>query len=60
MDAIQKIIIAFELHDVASIKEGFRNGVNPNRFHKGKPQLGSSTSSGYLRNTKIANFAGEL
>ncbi|MBK9936309.1 MAG: hypothetical protein IPP61_15805 [Cytophagaceae bacterium] len=35
MDALQKIIIAFELHDVAGIKEGFRNGVNPNMIHKG-------------------------
>lgn len=37
MDALQKIIIAFELHDVAGINEGFRNGVDPNMIHKGKP-----------------------
>ncbi len=39
MDALQKIIIAFELHDAAGIREGFRRGVDPNMVHRGKPLI---------------------
>ena len=33
----RKIIIAFECHDVETIKECFRQGINPNAQHKGQP-----------------------
>lgn len=39
MDYLHKIITAFELHDVNSIRECFENGLNPNEVVNGKPLL---------------------
>jgi len=39
MDYLQKIIIAFELHSVESIKKCFENGINPNQIANGKPLI---------------------
>jgi hypothetical protein len=39
MDNLPKILIAFELHDVASIRECFANGVDPNAIIDGKPLI---------------------
>ena len=39
MDYLKKIIIDFELHSVAGIRECFENGVNPNETVNGKPLI---------------------
>ncbi len=39
MNYLEKIITAFELHDVRAIKDCFENGVNPNVIEKGKPLI---------------------
>lgn len=37
MDYLQKIVEAFEVHSVEEIRECFKNGVDPNLIHNGKP-----------------------
>jgi len=39
MDYLQKIITAFELHSVETIKECFENGISPNQLNNGKPLI---------------------
>jgi ankyrin repeat protein len=39
MDYLQKILIAFEIHNVEQIRECFENGINPNEIVKGKPLI---------------------
>ncbi|HRH49841.1 MAG TPA: hypothetical protein PLP23_13890 [Panacibacter sp.] len=39
MDYLQKIIIDFEIHSVDGIKECFKNGIDPNLIHNGKPLI---------------------
>ncbi len=39
MTQLQKIIIAFELHSVKDIREGFENGISLNEIVKGKPLI---------------------
>ena len=39
MDYLQKIITAFELHSVKTIKECFENGISPNQLNNGKPLI---------------------
>ena len=39
MNYLEKIITAFELHDVQGIKDCFENGISPNVLEKGKPLI---------------------
>ncbi|MBK5279489.1 MAG: ankyrin repeat domain-containing protein [Bacteroidia bacterium] len=39
MDHLQKIKVAFELHSVEGIKEGFESGINPNQLLNDKPLI---------------------
>ncbi len=39
MDYLQKIIIDFELHDLAGIKTCFEHGIHPNLIFRGKPLI---------------------
>ena len=39
MDYLQKIMIAFEIHNVDDIKECFENGIDPNQIHNGRPLI---------------------
>lgn len=39
MDNLQKLIIAFETHAAAGIRECFKNGIDPNQQYAGKPLI---------------------
>lgn len=52
MDYLRKIIGDFEIHSVESIKECFRNGVDPNQLYKGKPLIYEMINM-YLRGPKF-------
>lgn len=44
MDYLQDIVTQIELHSVQGIRNCFENGVDPNRFYKGKPLIEELTS----------------
>jgi len=51
-DQLGKIVIAFELHDVETIKACFRQGINPNAVHDGQALVYSLINM-YTRSKKF-------
>jgi hypothetical protein len=52
MAELNNIIIAFELHDVEGIRECFRQGIDPNAVHEGRPLVYSMINM-YTRGSRF-------